>query len=418
MPVFRKKQLHLYDTTNNNTMKKTFISFALALFCSAAGAQHYYQDAVNTEMLRHADYHSGCRREIVLPVVNGYNIYKSDLHTHTVFSDGSVLPGYRVQEAWRDGLDVMAVTEHIEYRPHEATFVNYLENYRSKKHDKAVNQNLTGGQQPSSEGIMVDLNYCVKESQKAAAKYGLTIIPGSEITRSGTYVGHFNALFTTDNNLIYDPDPVKAIRNAKAQGALVMHNHPGWTRKNIDYTETEKVVYGEGLIDGVEVMNGGEFYPGIIDRVLENGQFIAANTDIHSTTATDYILAGVHRPMTLIFAKENTLESLKEALEAGRTLSYGFNTLCGDAQLLKDFFAAGVLLKVVPGQENSDRPALMLTNNTSVSYVIQQDGSNQKRLDPFSTISMKPVKGEKVLKFTVLNMFCSKDAHPVVELPF
>jgi len=229
-------------------MKKISIIFPLMLAASAAFAQTYVQDAHNSEMLRHAERREPCRKEIVLPQVNGYNVYKADLHTHSVFSDGSVLPKWRVEEAWQDGLDVMAVTEHIEYRPSEKTFVDYLEKYRDKKYKKAINTNL-GKKGPTEEGIMVDLNYGVREAQKAAQKFGLVIIPGSEITRNGTTVGHFNALFTTDNNLIYDPDPVQAIRNAKAQNALVMHNHPGWTRKNIDFTDAEKVAYAEGLID-------------------------------------------------------------------------------------------------------------------------------------------------------------------------
>ena len=229
-------------------------------------------------MLRHAERREPCRKEIIIPQVNGYNVYKADLHTHSVFSDGFVLPRVRVAEAWQDGLDIMAVTEHIEYRPSEETFVDYLEKYRDEKYDKALNTRLTG-KAASEEGILVDLNRGVKETINAAKRYGIVIIPGTEITRNGKTVGHFNALFTTDNNTIYDPDPLQAIRNAKAQGALVMHNHPGWTRSNIDFTETERIAYSEGLIDGVEVMNGNEFYPGIIDRVKEYGQFIAANTD-------------------------------------------------------------------------------------------------------------------------------------------
>ena len=42
--------------------------------------------------------------------------------------------------------------------------------------------------------------------------------------------------------------------------------------------------------------------------------------------------------MTLIFAKENTLEALREAIEARRTLAYSFGTIAGDEQLLKDLF--------------------------------------------------------------------------------
>ena len=245
-----------------------------------------------------------CRTEVILPQVNGYNVYKADLHTHTVYSDGAVLPKFRVEEAWRDGLDIMAVTEHVEYRPAEEAFVEYLEKYTDKKYKKAKNTRIGNAKSLDKDGIMVDLNTCVRESQQLARKYGLTIIPGAEITRDGTTVGHFNALFTTDNNLIYDPDPVVAVRNAKAQNALVMHNHPGWRKASLDMTPTEKTVYEEGLIDGVEVMNGAEFYPGIIDRVKKYGAFISANSDIHASTSGDYRVGGAIRPMTLVFAKD------------------------------------------------------------------------------------------------------------------
>ncbi|MGB1168372.1 MAG: PHP domain-containing protein, partial [Flavobacteriaceae bacterium] len=43
----------------------------------------------------------------------------TDLHIHTVFSDGAVWPSIRVEEARREGLDLIAMTEHLEYQPHE-----------------------------------------------------------------------------------------------------------------------------------------------------------------------------------------------------------------------------------------------------------------------------------------------------------
>ena len=136
-------------------MKKITTSLALALIGVVAGAQSYYQDAANSEMLRHESYHQACRHEVILPQVNGYNVYKADLHTHTIFSDGQVHPSYRVKEAWVDGLDIMAVTEHIEYRPHEALFVDQLKKYISPKYDKAVNNIHGGGEKLDENGIMV-----------------------------------------------------------------------------------------------------------------------------------------------------------------------------------------------------------------------------------------------------------------------
>ena len=42
----------------------------------------------------------------------------TDLHIHTVFSDGEVWPSIRVKEAQREGLDLIAITDHLEYQPH------------------------------------------------------------------------------------------------------------------------------------------------------------------------------------------------------------------------------------------------------------------------------------------------------------
>lgn len=368
-------------------MKKILTVSILLSIGLSTSAQNYYVDSVNSEMLQFGDYHSHDRKEVVLPAqVNGYNVYKADLHTHTVFSDGSVTPQFRVKEAWMEGMDVIAITDHIEYRPFEKSMSEYI-SAKDKKNP--------------------DLNTAVELALKEAENWGILVIPGTEITRNGTKVGHFNALFTKDNNKIYDEDPVQAIRNAKKQGALVMHNHPGWRKTSIDYTEAEKTAYDEGLIDGVEVINFVEFYPGIIDRVRERGLFIAANTDVHESSTMSFNSDGYMRPMTLVFASERTEKGLREALEAGRTLAYGFNTLCGSEQLLKDFFMASVSINQV------SKKVWMLTNNTCVPYVLQFESGNPVRLDPFSTIRLN---GEPVFK--VMNMFCGKEAHPQVELSF
>ena len=259
------------------------------MLCASMGvsAQSYYKDAGNPDLLRHHDHHSRQRREVILPEVNGYTVYKADLHTHSIFSDGSVTPEFRVQEAWHDGLDVMAVTEHLEYRPYEQKMINVLDDLLPEG-TKATNTNIIGSAKTDAAGIRSDLNYAVRLAEAAARGYGLTIIPGIEITRTPETIGHYNALFTTDNNTIHDTDPLQAFRNARAQGALVMHNHPGWRRQNLDLSELEKKAYEAKLIDGIEVMNSTEFYPRAITRALKEGFFMASNTDIHGSTVEDY----------------------------------------------------------------------------------------------------------------------------------
>ena len=49
-----------------------------------------------------------------------YELISTDLHIHTAFSDGSVWPNIRVDEALKEGLDLISITDHLEYQPHKA----------------------------------------------------------------------------------------------------------------------------------------------------------------------------------------------------------------------------------------------------------------------------------------------------------
>ena len=395
---------------------KKLLTLAVALAATlSASAQLYYTDSANKDMLRFNEREGRQRVEMVLPQVRGFNIYKADLHNHTIFSDGSVTPEFRIQEAWHDGLDVIAVTEHVEYRPYEGKMMNFLTGY-VPKNVKPANSNVIRSE-ATDAGILSDLNYPVKLYQNAAKAYGITVIPGAEITREPTVIGHYNALFTKDNNTIYAKDPMQSIRNAKAQGAIVMQNHPGWRRTTLDMMEFEEKVYGANLIDGIEIMNGGEFYPRAITRALKNKFFMSSNTDIHGSTAEDYVLGGNgHRNMTFIFAQENTLEALREAMESKRTLAYSHGTLAGEQSLLVDLFKASIATKVIQ-TASSGAKTVLLTNNSSIKYTLRFGNANPVILEPFTSIRATSGKDGK-LAVKVENMWCGEDAHPVVEWQF
>jgi predicted metal-dependent phosphoesterase TrpH len=398
-------------------MRKLTTLILIVVSSISASAQFHYPDSRNPEILRHSNRRLPSRKEIVLPQVGKYNVYKSDLHTHTLFSDGNVLPDYRIKEAWLDGLDVIALTEHLEYRPHEETLSEYMEHYIEGSGKKVKNNRIVGTE-PDTDGILVDLNYSYNRAMKWAPEFGITVIKGIEISRNGETIGHYNALFTLDNNTIYDPDPIKAIRNAKSQGALVMHNHPGWRKTSIDYTETDKAAYGAGLIDGVEVMNEGEFYPGIIDRATKHNLFMAGCSDIHSSTASEYGLEGNYRPMTFILAEDLSLASLKDALEKGRTIAYGFGTLCSTEQILTDFFKASVSIKVVNERNARGETVIWLTNNTSLPYQLSLGGSELEYLAPFASLLIKKKTTDRSVHVEVANMFYARDKHPTVTLKY
>lgn len=393
-------------------MKKILFCLAAGFAALTASAQYTHPDNKNVDMLRHSVRHTAkSRTEIVIPQVNGYTVYKADLHTHTMFSDGQVTPEWRVMEAWYDGLDVVAITDHIEYRPYEVKMVEFLTDY-VKKNAKAENYDIVF-KETGNEDIHVDLNHSVKLAQAATKNYPVLVIPGTEVTRPYKNIGHFNALFTTDNNAIPDNDPMQALRNAKAQGALVQYNHPGWLRTSLDMTEFEINAYKENLIDGIEVMNGPEFYPKAIDRAREQNLFLSANTDIHGTTDVDYAGASVGRNMTLVFAKEKTLEAMREALEAHRTLAYAFDQIAGDEDLLKALFQASVKAQFVR-VDSKGRTIFNLTNFSSIPYAVKVNDGNVHWIGAFSAVQFKATDPN----VTVLNMWSGENSHPQIPVQF
>lgn len=365
-------------------MKRVILLFAAAVVSLSASAQ-YYQDNVNPDMLHIRQPRTVQRTEFVVPAIDGYTAYKADLHTHSIFSDGHLSMESRIREAWMDGLDVMAVTEHLEYRPHEKNLVKYMEGGYVAEGTEAQAYSFVSRNHPEKGAIKVNLNFPVELATKIANDYDITIIPGIEITRKpGGLYTHLNALFTKDNNAIYDPDPMQSTRNAKAQGALIMHNHPGWLRKDMVPSEFDAAIYKEGLVDGIEVMNGIEFYPKAITRAKEHNFFVSANTDAHHATAERYSDYGEARNMTIIFAKDKSLESLREAIDARRTLACSYGVLAGDEALLRKVFEASVTVRRIADNAKG-RHQIVVTNNSSIRWIIAREGQRTEELRPHSS---------------------------------
>ena len=383
-------------------MKRVFLILALAGLCFAdAAAQKKIPETIT--FVQNAQR----RTEIILPQVNGLNVYKADLHTHSIYSDAELTPEERVKEAWFDGLDIFAMTDHVEYRRHEPNMLKFLKGYTGGEVKKAVNSNVIR-KAATEHGILADLNLPTKLAQKAAKAYGdaLLIIPACEITREPKTIGHFNALFTTDNNAIYDTDPLQSLRNAKKQGALITQNHPGWSRKTCDITEFEQKAFDEKLIDGVEIMNGYWFYPKAMQRCVDWNLYMLGCTDIHNRT-NHYRQNGYFRTMTLIFAKENTSKAIRKALEKGHTLAYSAGNIAGDAKLLQDFFKASVSYKFL-SRGKKGAAIYALTNTTSLDYKIRV-GKRVYELPAFQTITISVSKNkdgqDKDITFSVTNMW-------------
>ena len=122
----------------------------------------------------------GESRMISFPDIKGFKTIVCYLHTHTVFSDGSVWPNIRIQEALKDGLDAIAITEHIEYQSHKEDIPH------------------------------LDRNRSYELSKKYAEKSELMVIAGTEITKSMP-PGHSNAIFVKDVNKIMHDNYMDAL---------------------------------------------------------------------------------------------------------------------------------------------------------------------------------------------------------------
>ncbi len=223
---------------------------------------------------------------------------------HTVFSDGSVWPTVRLEEAWREGLDAISITDHIEYLPHK-------------------------------EDIQADHNRSY-EIASGSRDYGVLLVKGSEITRKMP-PGHLNAIFLEDSNPLDTEKYMDAIQAAGDQGAFIFWNHPGWRQpddKAIWYEEHTELVE-KGLMHGIEIVNYRSYYPGAFQFCLDKNLTLIGNSDVHGPIHMGWDVDGDDkRPMTLVFAREKSVEAIREALFDRRTAVYFENKLFGHGPLL------------------------------------------------------------------------------------
>lgn len=311
---------------------------------------------------------SHVRNEIRIPDFDGYTTLKCDFHIHTIFSDGKVWPDIRVMEAWQEGLDAIAITDHIEYRPHK-------------------------------DIVKGDLNESYKIAKKAGDAIGFIVIQGTEITRSKP-LGHLNALFINDAMPMDVKDPLDAIDEAIRQSAFIMWNHPGWPDDKSTLYPVHEELIKTGKIHGVEVFNHLEYYPVSFNWCKDYNLSFLANTDIHDLVNITYDVKQNLRPMTLVLAKERSEESIKEALFAQRSIAFFDGQLVGKPQHLKGLLKASLKVRVINEKQAE------ITNISDITYRATAGGSLYI-FPAQKTILISTPQPETV--FTVDNCFTGED---------
>lgn len=334
----------------------------------------------NVNKVLYPAYAESTRREVRIPSpLAGYVTLKADLHTHTYFSDGSVSPEMRVDEAWKTGLDVLAITDHIEYK---------------------TNREFIGG----------DDNISYEQARKEADRRGIVLIKGTEVTRKQPVYGHFNALFISDANKLKVADPQEAIGEAIKQGGFVVWNHPAWAVDTCQMYDFQARLLEKGWVHGIEVFNNTEFYPRALKWAHKLGLTVLCNSDVHTSVYANDGIHGsgsavatpYHRPMTLIFARDRSQEAIRKALFARRTIAFFGGHLAGEASLLERFFWACVSVETL--WQDGKTVTCRLDNRHDVPFFLRY-GKSRVALLPGHSVDIRVDKAAESTDIELENVF-------------
>lgn len=362
--------------TKRNLICTLALAMATALSLSAQMPENSDDRVVNYKIMK------GVRKHISIPDIPGYMSLKCDFHMHTVFADAMVSPQGRIYEAWYDGLDVVCVSEHIGVHK---TGIEYK-----------------------------DFNLVNREAADAAKAFGMLVVPGVELTKTKPF-GHMNLLFVKDASVFSEDryevdangkikvDPKTGVKMTKektlrediaagvAQGCFFQWNHPGWPDKKSDWYDIQTELLEAGHLNAMELFNCNEWYPRVLDYFDKYHIPMMANTDAHEPTS--YTYGHVIRPMTLVFAEEYTLESLKEAMFAGRMVAFFDQTLAGDEKILAELVKASLSIKVVDEKKGK----IEVTNLSDIQFdTLWGDHMNPVIFYPHTARMVTLPKGKKI----------------------
>lgn len=288
------------------------------------------------------------RNPLQLPTVDGYLVLKCDFHMHTVFSDGSVWPTTRVEEAFREGLDVISITDHLEF--------HHL-------HEPDVNAKNLNREYEIAKGLSDQL--------------GVLLIPGAEVTRE-VPAGHFNVLFLNDANLLekfinyenhYDPSNLtETLQAAQELGCFIFWNHPSYQHPEgiAEWYDIHEQLYQKGLIMGLEVANSNMYIPLVQKWAEEKKLTMFSNSDFHNSVSMP---EGCYRPMTLVFAKDRSSESIREALLNRKTIAFAQNYLYGEKSLVNGLFHNSLKTRCL--SSNDKQTIVEISNQSGLPYDLE-----------------------------------------------
>jgi hypothetical protein len=282
------------------------------------------------------------QNRIAIPDILGYKTLQCDFHIHSVFSDGLVWPTVRVDEAYREGLDAISLTEHLEYRPF-------------------------------SRDIVASHNRAYEIAKPSADNHQVILIRGSEITRSMP-PGHFNAIFLSNSEALAKNDWRESFAEAQKQNAFIFWNHPSWDAQQPDTTlwfDEHTEIFNNGWMHGIEVCNGDLYSEEAFQWCLDKNLTMIGASDSHQPIQTEVDFAkGAHRTSTLVFAKERTAEAIREALDNRRTAVFYKGFLIGNEQYLRPIFENSI--EIIDFVRSQNQVTVHFQNKSGLTFKLKK----------------------------------------------
>jgi len=222
------------------------------------------------------------------------------------------------------------------------------------------------------------------------------------------------------------PDARDAIMEAHNQGGFLFWNHPGWKAQQPDTCRRFAIhneLIGNNIINGIEVFNEKEWYPIALNWCMKDNLAVIGNSDIHDVNAHYYPLDQYHRPMNLVFAKERSLESIKEALFANRSVAWFSKYVAGPKALLAELYQKAVSIQKLSDNQYRKNIMIEIQNNSDFHFEWkpQTPSLPSFNVNPRSAVIIRlnaEQVNQKQLKYRIANWFVdmNKNLDVVISL--
>jgi hypothetical protein len=172
-----------------------------------------------------------------------YNIYKSNLHTHTDQSDGSLTVSNAIGQYSDKGYDILAITDHDSFGATTATTWPWT-SWISQQPSIVISQN----------GMETSAYY------PGLGSDGMLAVRGNELS-AGDHTGSLFSDLGYSNN----PGEETYLADIASKGGMAIFNHPGRYSRSVSWYNSFFDAYFSETLAGLEVYNQGDRYT--TDRV-------------------------------------------------------------------------------------------------------------------------------------------------------